>query len=144
MRGQDQGLAQEGLHHLSPGGRSTSEPCQKSIRETKKNNARVQDCPDITIFDSRFGLLSLVCTESSILLIFQGSNTPEIFTLNEFFVSDETVVWAMGSTLRSIQLMSFFIRFNNIFREADQLSSGLLGVPKQSVNEARTRSSCTS
>ena len=30
MRGQDQGLAQEGLHHLSPGGRSTSEPCQKS------------------------------------------------------------------------------------------------------------------
>ena len=31
---------------------------------------------------------------------FQGSNTPEIFTLEEFFVSDETVVWAMGSNKR--------------------------------------------
>ena len=36
MRGQDPGLAQEGLHHLSPGGRSTSEPCETSIRDTKK------------------------------------------------------------------------------------------------------------
>ena len=122
------------------------DPHQNPVKNQghQKNNAKVQDCSDITILDSRFVILSLVCTESSILLIFQGSNTPEIFTLNKFFVSDETVVWAMGSTLRSIQLMSFCIRFNNIFREADQLSSGLLGVPKQSVNEARTRSSCTS
>ena len=31
--GQDQGLAQEGLHHLFTGGKSTLEPFQQTIRE---------------------------------------------------------------------------------------------------------------
>ena len=38
----------------------------------------------------------------------------------------------------------FWIRLIHTFREADKLSSGLLGVPKQSVNEARVQPLCTS
>ena len=38
----------------------------------------------------------------------------------------------------------FWIRLIHTFREADKLSSGLLGVPKQSVNEARARPLCIS